>query len=242
MSQSALGTPASLIETAPPTGAIIERRATDLPRTGVVPQSTRFAAAVLTRNCLVWSARGAAASAEGTAGSVTVNITWQDPRLDFDMYLYRIRRDGALVKTAIAYSASGGTTQEQLTYYPALASNPIEPDDYLIVVDNWCTNNSDRRPPPTRRAARSRRAPPRPCRSTSPTRTISSAACPSGLATNPLPNVSLAGPDTIKQNEVATFAATASDNGQIRNYTVRLTAASMTSKATQKAQLSAKRL
>ena len=72
-------------------------------------------------------------------GSFNVNVSWADPRVDFDLYVYRIRPDGGIVAASVASSAAGGTTEENATYTPRNVGDAVEQDRYLIVVDNWCS-------------------------------------------------------------------------------------------------------
>jgi hypothetical protein len=59
-------------------------------------------------------------------GSFTVNINWGDPRIDFDLYVYRVRPDGEIVPANVASSAAGGTTAENATYTPRNIGDPVE--------------------------------------------------------------------------------------------------------------------
>lgn len=148
------------------------------------------------------------------SGSITVNVTWQDPRLDIDLYLYRYKRDGTtLVPTSIASSASFGDNDEELTYYPAIASNPVEPGRYLVVVDNWCTDETD----PVAIAIGG-------CGIGDPIPTdeddfIGKVTFGAGLPFNAPPTAGLTGPDSVKAGDVATFTAAATDaDGRVANY------------------------
>ena len=155
---------------------------------------------------------------EGTdAGSFTVDIQWGDPRIDFDLYVYRVRPDGGIVAANVASSAAGGTTEETAIYTPRNIGDPIEPDRYLVVVDNWCSRDADDDP-----------------ESSDPADT---ADCGIGEEipdeddftgsvtygpreqTNSLPTVTLAGPDTGTTGKVLQYTAQGTDTGGgITNY------------------------
>ena len=103
---------------------------------------------------------------EGTqGGNFTVNVTWVDARVDLDLYVYRRRPDGTIVPGAIASSASFGDNTEDATYTPKILGQPVEPDTYVAVVDNWCSNDADDDPnssrPGRHRRLRDRREPAR---------------------------------------------------------------------------------
>lgn len=148
------------------------------------------------------------------SGSVTVNVTWQDPRLDIDLYLYRYKRDGTtLVPLSIASSASFGDNDEELTYYPAIASNPVEPGRYLVVVDNWCTDEAD---PVAIDIGGCGIGDPVP---TDEDDFIGKVTFGAGLPFNTAPTAAITGPATVKRGGTATFTAAATDpDGRVANY------------------------
>jgi PKD domain len=150
-------------------------------------------------------------------GSFTVNVSWGDPRIDFDLYVYRVRPDGGIVAASVASSASGGTTEENATYTPRNIGDPVEQDKYLIVVDNWCSRDADDDPTSDDPAV--------------------TADCGIGEdipdeddftgsvsfgpreAQNTLPTATLSGPDTGRTGEILNFTAQGTDNGgAITNY------------------------
>jgi hypothetical protein len=151
-------------------------------------------------------------------GSFTVTVTWQDPRLDLDLYIYRKHPTlGTIAPTAIASSASFGDTDEAATYYNAIASEPIEPDTYVIVVDNWCTKNDDPAVPPGGCGITDEMG--NPVDVPDEDDFVGTVTFGPRLATNLLPgNVALAGPDAVKQGTAATFTASATDDGTIDNF------------------------
>ena len=146
--------------------------------------------------------------AEPGHGSFNVHIEWADPRVDLDLYVYRLRPDGGIVSTAVASSAQGNTNSEDATYIPPVGQ--VEADRYLIVVDNWCSRNDEGGA----------------C--------YSGAEVPDednfkgfvtygpGLPTNPLPGVSLAGPSSGAPGQLLTFTASASDDESVANYSFDL--------------------
>ena len=156
------------------------------------------------------------------AGSFTVHVEWEDPRVDLDVYVYRVREsDGKLVPNNIASSASFGDNDEDATYTPRILGSPVETlgdgDSYLVVVDNWCSNDADDDP-----------SAPGP----------GDANCPIGddppadednftgfVTLNPLeevnnlPSVTLTGPDTGTTGQRLDYTAQGNDpGGAITNY------------------------
>jgi hypothetical protein len=151
-------------------------------------------------------------------GSFTVHLDWSDSRLDFDLYVYRVRPDGGIVAASVASSAAGGTTFEDATYTPRNVGDAVEQDRYLIVVDNWCTADSDDDPDSSNPAV---------------TADCGIGASPpanedafTGNVTftpreqiNTLPTVTLSGPDSGKTGQVLGYTAQGTDNGgAITNY------------------------
>ena len=155
------------------------------------------------------------------AGSFNVNVSWEDPRLDIDVYVYRMRAsDGKINPTNIASGASFGDTDEDATYTPKILGTPVGtlPDDrYLIVVDNWCTRDADDDPT-----------------SDDPADTancgigedvpneddfVGSVTLGPIEEVNSLPSVTLTGPDSGRTGERLAYTAAGSDpGGAIVNY------------------------
>ena len=52
-------------------------------------------------------------------GSFNVNVSWADPRVDFDLYVYRIRPDGGIVAASVASSAVGRHHRGERDVHPA---------------------------------------------------------------------------------------------------------------------------
>ena len=145
-----------------------------------------------------------------------MNVSWGDPRIDFDLYVYRIRPDGGIVAASVASSAAGGTTEENAIYTPRNVGDAVEQDRYLIVVDNWCSRDAD--DDPTTDAADTadcdigedlpRRG-----------RLHGSVSFGPREAVNTLPTVTLSGPDSGKTGEVLSYTAQGADSGGfITNY------------------------
>ena len=150
-------------------------------------------------------------------GSFTVNITWGDPRIDLDLYVYRVRPDGGIVPANVASSAAGGTIQENATYTPRNIGDPVEQDRYLVVVDNWCSRDADDDPddPGTATADCGIGANP-PANEDDFTGSVSFGP---REAQNTLPSAALSGPDRGRTGEVLTFTAQGTDvGGAITNY------------------------
>jgi hypothetical protein len=144
-------------------------------------------------------------------GSLTARVEWASPLVDFDIYLYRQRPDGSLRPGALASSAAGGTTSEELIYRSTISSESIAAGTYVLVVDNWCSSSTD------------------PLSVGNPNcagvdvpdedNFTGSFSFGPGLPSNPLPSVTLAGPDAGRPGDVLTYTATASDaNGRVVNY------------------------
>jgi hypothetical protein len=154
---------------------------------------------------------------EGTqAGSFTVNVTWEDARVDLDLYVYRIRPDGAIAPNNVTSSAAFGDNTEDATYTPRNIGSPVEPDRYLIVVDNWCSRDADDDP------------------TTEPADTsncgigeeipdedyfFGSVTLGALESPNRLPSVALNGPDAGRTGQPLTYTAQGEDpGGRIVNY------------------------
>jgi hypothetical protein len=149
-------------------------------------------------------------------GSFTVNITWGDPRIDFDLYVYRVRPDGGIVPANVASSAAGGTTEENATYTPRNIGDPVEQDRYLIVVDNWCSRDADDDPttdaPGTADCGIGEEIP-------NEDDFTGSVSFGPREAQNTLPTVTLSGPDAGRTGQALDYTAQGTDNGgAITNY------------------------
>jgi hypothetical protein len=155
-------------------------------------------------------------------GSFTVTVSWQDPRLDFDLYIYR--KDpvsGTIAPAPIAQSAAFGDNDEAATYYNAISSNAVEPDTYIIVVDNWCTSNTD--PGASFAFCGIGDANGNPVAIPDEDDFVGNVTFGPKLASNPLPTATIAGPDVIKEGATATFMATGADpGGAVRNFSFDL--------------------
>lgn len=148
---------------------------------------------------------------EGTRhGSLGVTITWADPRVNLDLYVYKLDANGRPVAPAVAHSATTGRASETAVYAPFAA--PVEPGQYLIVVDNVCSRDLDDDP-----------------RSEDPGKTADCGIGEdvpneddfSGTATlgNQLPTVHLEGPDSTPAKQNTTYEAVADDpDGEIATY------------------------
>ena len=75
-------------------------------------------------------------------GSFTVQLNWGNPNIDLDMYVYRERPNGTVDGNPIAQGASGDP-EENATYVPPVIDSPVEPGTYVVVIDNWCSNDTD---------------------------------------------------------------------------------------------------
>ena len=143
-------------------------------------------------------------------GSFSVQVQWQDNRVDLDLYVYRRTASGGLAPNAVASSAAGGTDSETATYYPKISSEPVEAGRYVIVVDNWCSRNAE---------FPGCYAGPDPADEDD---FIGRVSFGEGLPTNPLPAVTLNGPDRGNVGDSMTFTVDATDDGEIRNYSFDL--------------------
>ena len=75
-------------------------------------------------------------------GSFTVTVTWEEPAIDLDVYVYRQRSNGTLDPTPVAQSASTADP-ERATRFEPIAGKPIKSGTYWVYVDNWCSNDHD---------------------------------------------------------------------------------------------------
>ena len=142
------------------------------------------------------------------AGSFNVHVEWADAQNDFDVYVYRLRPDRSIVPGAITSSAAFGDNDEDAGYRPAVGN--VEPDTYLVVVDNWCTSLSDPG------------ASPELCGFTTDSpdedNFFGEVRLGPALISNPLPAVALAGPTSGTAGDTLTFTANATDDEPIENY------------------------
>ncbi len=154
---------------------------------------------------------------EGSAyGGIVATVRWEDPRLDFDIYLYRQRPDGTLRPGALASSAGFGLPSETATFRPAISGETVRPGTYVLVVDNWCTDNAD--PIAQPQGCGIQDAAGAPAVVADEDDFVGTFESAPALATNPLPVVTLSGPDAGRTSDVLTFTATASDDGSVANY------------------------
>lgn len=149
-------------------------------------------------------------------GGIVATVRWGDRRLDFDIYLYRQRPDGTLRPGPLASSAGFGLPSETATFRPALSGETVRPGTYVLVVDNWCTNNADPLAGAQGCGINSAAGAPEAVADEDDfVGTFESVPAP---ASNPLPAVSLSGPDAGRTSDVLTFTASATDDGSVANY------------------------
>jgi hypothetical protein len=154
---------------------------------------------------------------EGSAyGGIVATVRWEDPRLDFDIYLYRQRPDGTLRPGALASSAGFGLPSETATFRPAISGETVRPGTYVLVVDNWCTDNAD--PIAQPRGCGIRDAAGAPATVADEDDFVGTFESLPALPANPLPVVTLSGPDAGRTTDVLTFTASATDDGSVTNY------------------------
>ena len=75
-------------------------------------------------------------------GSFTVTVTWEEPAIDLDVYVYRQRTNGTLDPNPVATAASTADP-ERATRFEPIAGDPIKAGTYWVYVDNWCSNDHD---------------------------------------------------------------------------------------------------
>jgi hypothetical protein len=75
-------------------------------------------------------------------GSFTATVTWQEPAIDLDVYVYYQRPNGTLDPSPVAQSASVADP-ERATRFEPIAGDPIKAGTYWVFVDNWCSNDTD---------------------------------------------------------------------------------------------------
>jgi hypothetical protein len=154
-------------------------------------------------------------SEDARPGTFTVRIDWGSADIDLDLYVYRQRADGSLVRTALASSAQGGTTSEEATFLPS-GGDPVPAGTYVVVVDNWCSNDADPLAAPEGGCDFSATTPPQPAIDEDDfTGRVTFGAAPS---VNPLPVVTIAGPPSGLVGQALSFTATATDDGAVRNF------------------------
>ena len=146
---------------------------------------------------------------EGTrAGSLNIRVVWDNPLIDLDIYLYRMRDDGTTVPQNIGSSATFGQPSEEIDYRPAIGDVPT--DRYRIVVDNWCSSPTDPG------------SSPEDCGFDEEIENEDTFAgevrIGPALISNPLPSVALTGPTTATAGDTLTFTANATDDEPIENY------------------------
>lgn len=74
--------------------------------------------------------------------SFSVRIGWLDPRVNFDLYVYRLDAGGVAVGPAVARAASAfRRASETAVHSPE--GGTVEPGRYLVVVDNYCSRDAD---------------------------------------------------------------------------------------------------
>jgi hypothetical protein len=153
-------------------------------------------------------------------GSFTVTVTWEEPLIDFDVYVYRQRGNGTLDPQPIATAASSADP-ERATRFEALASDPIHAGTYWVYVDNWCSNDHD--PLIQRFFGGFCQDEDNPLSNSDEDDFIGQVSFTPYVVANKLPSVSLTGPATGKTNTDLTFTAAGSDpDGSIASYSFDL--------------------
>jgi PKD domain len=153
-------------------------------------------------------------------GSFTVTVTWEEPLIDFDVYVYRQRSNGTLDPQPVAQAASSADP-ERATRFEAIAGDPIHAGTYWVYVDNWCSNDHD--PLIQRFFDGFCIDEDNPLSNSDEDDFIGQVTFTPFVADNKLPSVSLTGPDSGKTNTDLTFAASGSDpDGTIAGYSFDL--------------------
>jgi len=149
-------------------------------------------------------------------GSFTVTVTWEEPLIDFDVYVYRQRSNGTLDPSPVAQAASTADP-ERATRFEDIAGAPIRSGTYWVYVDNWCSNDHD--PFVVRFFGGFCQSPEAPLSNSDEDDFIGQVTFTPFVVDNKLPSVSLSGPDTGKTNTDLTFTAAGSDpDGSISQY------------------------
>lgn len=153
-------------------------------------------------------------------GSFTVTVTWAEPAIDFDVYVYRQRGNGTLDPQPVAQAASSADP-ERATRFEAIAGDPIHAGTYWVYVDNWCSNDHD--PLIQRFFGGFCFDEDNPLTNSDEDDFIGQVTFTPFVVDNKLPSVSLTGPDTGKTNTDLTFSAAGSDpDGTIAGYSFDL--------------------
>jgi hypothetical protein len=153
-------------------------------------------------------------------GSFTVTVTWEEPLIDFDVYVYRQRSNGTLDPQPVAQAASTADP-ERATRFEAIAGDPIHAGTYWVYVDNWCSNDHD--PLVVRFLGGFCQSEDAPLSNSDEDDFIGQVTFTPFVADNKLPSVSLSGPDSGKTNTDLTFSAAGSDpDGSISQYSFDL--------------------
>lgn len=156
-------------------------------------------------------------------GSFTVTVTWQEPLIDLDVYVYRQRQNGTLDPAPVAQSASVADP-ERATRFEPIAGDPIRPGRYWIYVDNWCSNDND---PFVVRFfdASCSGDPAAPLSNLDEDDFVGQVTFTEFSSDNVLPTAALAGPDTARTDTNVSFTASGDDSGDggtIANYSFDL--------------------
>ena len=153
-------------------------------------------------------------------GSFTVSVTWEEPLIDFDVYVYRERSNGTLDPQPVAQAASTADP-ERATRFEAIAGDPIHAGTYWVYVDNWCSNDHD--PLVVRFFGGFCQSEDAPLTNSDEDDFIGQVSFTPFVADNKLPSVSLTGPDSGATNTDLTFSAAGSDpDGTIAGYSFDL--------------------
>jgi PKD domain len=154
-------------------------------------------------------------------GSFTVAVTWQEPAIDMDVYVYRQRPNGTLDPSPVASSASTADP-ERATRFEPIAGDPIKAGRYWVYVDNWCSNDTD--PFVVRFFDGSCTGnPDAPLSNIDEDDFVGQVTFTAFSKDNALPSAGLSGPDTGATGQDLTFTGSGSDtDGTISNYSFDL--------------------
>ena len=140
-------------------------------------------------------------------GSFSVSVgEFQNAAVDLDIFVYRIRANGTIVPDPVA-SAATLADPEVAAYASPLSDQPLKPSDYIVVVHNFCSNNTD---PGGADGCEAAADPDGPSGSGEDTwqATVTFQAFVPG---NKRPSVSLSGPTSGSTGEALTYTASAGD-------------------------------
>jgi hypothetical protein len=146
---------------------------------------------------------------EGTRhSSLSASTSWADAHVNLDLSVYRIGADGHAMAPAVARSAAVSGHAETAVYAPQ--GGPVEPGQYLVVVDNVCSKDTDDNP-------KLDRYQPINCGAGDPPDEDDFSG--SVVLGNQIPTVTLEGPDSTPAKQSTTYEAVADDlDGTILTY------------------------